>query len=269
MNNKHTAVFWVLGLIGVFVILSGGYYFMKATPIGDVSGIASSTTTTYNDTPSSITDLGEFYDIQARYPVETLLRTSVGQELDTAATDSMRGFVENTIQRFKESGEFETLTPRDIEIRGLDERMYVLSISYTMSLSPKTVSYIFTMYEDTLGAHGNTYFRTFTFDLATGEPLSLSDLFIPSANYLERISEVTRKDLPVILSLKAGAPADKDMITSGTIPESDSFQNFAIDGDTLQIMFPPYQVAAYVFGSVINPIPLSTLSDILKPVYIP
>jgi hypothetical protein len=62
---------------------------------------------------------------------------------------------------------------------------------------------------------------------------------------------------------------DKDYIASGTLPIDDAFQNFAIDNDTLLMIFPPYQVGPYVYGTVTDPIPLSALKDIIDPEYRP
>jgi hypothetical protein len=147
-----------------------------------------------------------------------------------------------------------------------------MTMEYEIHESPKTVSYVYSLYQDTMGAHPNTYYRTFTFDKETGNDIELGDLFTPGAAYLDRLSEITRADLPKIMAKMAEMTLDEvdhDYINSGTMPIADSFGNFAIDGANLLMIFPPYQVGPYVYGTITDPIPLSSLSNILAPKYRP
>ena len=87
-----------------------------------------------------------------------------------------------------------------------------------------------------------------------------------------RLSTRTRADLPNIMGQMADMPpenVDAKYIASGTMPIEDSFQNFAVDNDTLLMIFPPYQVGPYVYGTITDPIPLSDLKDILSAEYRP
>lgn len=270
MNNKHTAVFVALGLIAVFVVLAIWYAIAHRESSPIPTNTATTTPTAGVEAPAGhLSDVGKYYDAKAAYPSATPLLATAGATANAEAVLAMKNFAQKNIDSFKDNGNFANLTAEDIKVQGLDKRKYTLGMSYKMYTGMQTVSYVFTMNEDTLGAHPNTYFRTFTFDTKSGQWLELGDLFVEASPYLERISKETRADLPIILNMKSGMPADADMIKNGTYPDIDSFLNFAIDGDTLQIIFPPYQVAAYVFGAVIDPIKLSKLSDILKPVYIP
>ena len=176
----------------------------------------------------------------------------------------MQDFVSDTITQFKTDGNFANLTPTDITTMGFDQgRKEKLQIVYLIASSPHTVSYIFTIYEDTLGAHGNTLFKTFTFDTTTGAPLALADLFSPSADYLDALSSISRAKLPAIL----GSSADTTFITNGTTPEDTNFANFFFDNHQLVILFAPYAVGPYTAGPQTLYIPASELSTILKPEY--
>lgn len=281
MNNKHTAVFVALGLIAVFVAIAIWYAIAHKSGAPEVTDTATTTPVTAGfEAPAvSIVENGKYYEIEAEYPSATPLLTTTGATANAEAVVAMKNFVQKIIDSFKDNGDFANLTAEDVKIQGLDTRKYTLGLGYEMYTGKQTVSYVFTMNEDTGGAHGITYFRTFTFDTKTGESVELSDLFVPGALYLDRISKETRKDIPLILKeLRDGdaGPTTKeqikfeaDWITTGTIAEVDSFQNFAIDGNILQIIFPQYQVAPYSAGVITDPIPLSRISDILEPMYIP
>jgi|CXWL01.1.fsa_nt_gi hypothetical protein len=272
MNNKHSAVIGVGVLVLVFGVLVIWYMALHPAPVAYAPSNTTATTTNATTTPNSlkITDNGKYYEIEAKYPSNTPLKESVSKEADAKAVMLMKVFEENTIGGFKENGNFENLTAEDIKTQGLTaERKYAMGIDYEIYKGERTVSYVYTIYQDTLGAHPNTYYRTFTFDMVTGNMLALDDLFLPTASYLDRMSEQTRKDLPKLLEKMGGANPDLDSIKSGTLPDSDSFQNFTIDGTNLNMIFPPYQVAAYVYGTIVDPIPLSSLADILKPIYLP
>jgi Protein of unknown function (DUF3298) len=197
----------------------------------------------------------------------SMLHTRAQQGFLGSLTLVMKAFAENTIGGFKESGNFANLTHDDVQMQGLDQRKYALNIEYQVYRGSHTVSYVYQIYEDTLGAHGNTYYRTFTFDTNTGAAIELGDLFTGTAPYLERLSTQARADLPGIIRAASGSDADMAEIKAGTQPEEDSFQNFAIDGSTLRLIFPPYQVGPYSIGTVIDPIPLATFKDILQAVY--
>ncbi|MDE1919350.1 MAG: DUF3298 domain-containing protein [Patescibacteria group bacterium] len=206
----------------------------------------------------------QYYDISADYATSTPLLLSAGAEEDAAARALMEGFVRDTIAQFKNDGNFDHLTSEDIHMMGFDQgRKEKLQIVYLIASSPSTVSYIFTIYEDTLGAHGNLFFHTFTFDAKTGAALALADLFSPGARYLDTLSSISRAKLPGII----GPDADTSFITGGTTPEDKNFENFFFDNKEFVVLFPPYQVGPYSAGPQTLRIPVSDLADILKPSY--
>lgn len=201
----------------------------------------------------------EYYDIAANYASSTPL----SGEKNVAAIALMQKFISDTITQFKSDGNFANLTPEDIKTIGFDQgRKETLQIAYLIASSPRTISYIFTTYMDTLGAHGNTFFRTFTFDTTTGSPLSLADVFIGNS-YLNTLSSISRAKLPGVI----GKDADQSFITDGTTPDEKNFQNFFFDNKEFVILFDPYAVAPYSSGTQTLRIPLSELSSILKPEY--
>lgn len=216
--------------------------------------------------PQVYEEHGQYFDIKATYPSETALKASMGADADAEAVAAMEDFVDETVSEFKQQGNFNNLTAEDIQILGLSEtRKESLTIAYEEKLGAHTASYVYTLHLDTLGAHPNAFYRTFTFDSATGAELGINDLFVARSEYLKRLSAIAEFELTK--SLKDFA--DIDYIRQGVAPEGQNFQSFAIDGNNLVLIFPPYQVAPYAAGSQSVSIPLSQLADILKPEYQP
>lgn len=206
----------------------------------------------------------KYYDISASYATSTPLLTSAGALADATARSLILGFVRDTIQNFKTDGNFANLTSTDIKAMGFDQgRKEILQITYRVAYSPHTVSYIFTIYEDTLGAHGNTFFRAGTFNMKTGAPLALANIFLPGVAYLDTLSSISRAKLPGII----GQGADMMFIKNGTEPKAENFQSFFLENKNFVVLFAPYAVAPYSFGAQTLRIPLSQLASILKPEY--
>ena len=256
MENKN-----ILGIVTVLVIIAGAVGYAALRP---ASVIAPGATTL---PPGSYTEHAPYYDIAANYASSTPL-TGVA---NTAAVALMQKFVSDTITQFKTDGNFANITPADIKTMGFDTgRKESLQITYLIGSSGRTVSYIFTVYEDTLGAHGNTFFHTFTFDTnpstpsgQAGVPLALADLFTPGAPYLDELSGIARAKLPGVI----GQDADVTFINDGTTPDTKNFQTFFFDNAYLVFLFAPYQVAPYSAGPQTLRIPIASLTSVLKPEY--
>lgn len=250
--NRNT----IIGIIALLVIIAGIVLYAAMRPVpAKAPGTAATTLPA-----GGYTEHAQYYDITASYATSTLL----AEPSNTAAIALMQNFVGDTITQFETDGDFANLTPEDVKTMGLGpNRKETLNIIYLIASSPHTVSYIFTIYEDTLGAHGNTFFKTFTFDTTTGAPLALADIFSPGADYLGTLSSLARTKLPAVI----GQGADTTFINPGTTPEDKNFANFFFDNKNLVILFAPYAVAPYSAGAQTLYIPTSELSSVLKPEY--
>lgn len=247
----------IIGVAVVLVVIVGIsiYAGMKPVPV-KITGTTGNTSTLLS---GNYIENAKYYDIVANYATSTQLQ--VGAD---AATKLMKSFVSGTIAQFKSDGNFDNLTDQDIRMMGFDQgRKENLRIVYMIASTPRTVSYIFTVYEDTLGAHENMFFRTFTFDTKTGVPLALADVCTPGSPYLNTLSSISRAKLPSVI----GDGADANFIKNGTMPEDKNFENFFFDNRDFVVLFPPYQVGPYAAGPQTLRIPISELADILKPEY--
>jgi hypothetical protein len=221
--------------------------------------------------PKTITESTKYYDIQATYPGTTPLKQSAGAQADAKAVEVMKQFELNAIAAFKEQGNFDKLTAEDIKMLGFDQgRKESLELTYQTKSGPKTVSYLFTLVQDTLGAHPNAYFRSFVYDLKSGNGLELGDIFTPGTNYYQILSTISRKKLPAVIALSEGSKrSDVDLgyMNRGTTADADNFQNWYIEGNSLMLVFPPYQVAPYSAGEQLVTIPFSELGNAVKTSY--
>lgn len=252
------------GIALIIIILGAVIWYMASTPAPEPTPLPEVGGGPAVGASERITENEAYHEISAEYPSVTPLRASAGAAADTAAVAAFREFELNTIATFKEQSGLETLSEEDIEMFGLGgDRKYALGIDYELRQSDETVSYIFMIYEDTLGAHPNAYYRTFTFDADTGNGVQIGNLFTPGADYLSVLSETSRESLRESL----GENASTDMLEAGTTPDEDNFQNFYLDGEALVIIFAPYQVGPWAIGTQEVRIPRSELSTILQAEY--
>lgn len=247
------------GILVVLALIAVGISFIPRAPsskqVDILSGVASSTDTVH-------TEEGEFYTIRVVFPAHTALLATA----DVRARETIQTELLATVMEFKKGIE---AYPAE-EIARLNERdaLLALDIDYRTYTSKDFVSYAFTIYEDTGGAHPNGYFKTFVFD-ATGKKLSLSDLFVgESSSYLAILgAEVRTQAVARGVTLGEMSPKEVEaaLFKEGYAPKADNFQNFVIDGDRLIVFIPPYQVASYAFGSFEVVIPLQNLAQHLAP----
>ena len=254
----------LIGTIAILIIIVGltFYFVTKSQPTKTPTIPLASTADSFP--AGGYTEHAKYYDSAVNYATSTPLLSSVGASADAQAVAVMQKFASDTVAQFKIDGNFANLTANDTKMMGFDQgRKETLKIVYLIASSPHTVSYIYTIYEDTLGAHGNIFFKTFTFDTSTGAPLALADIFTSGSSYLDLLSKISRAKLPSVI----GKNADTLFITNGTAPKDKNFANFFFDNHDLVILFAPYAVAPYSSGPQTLRIPFTAFSSILKPEY--
>jgi hypothetical protein len=185
-------------------------------------------------------------------------------EADAAALDTIERSLQMDITEFEQN--VAGLTPEVLP--SLADQKLSFSAEYKKFISPHLESYLYTIYEDTGGAHPNGYFKSFVFGM-TGATVGLGDLFTSTSTngYLNQISAIASADIENQMHERLGGDPAGSIFADGLAPQADNFQVFVVDGPTLKLFFPPYQVAAYAAGSFEVDIPLSTFGGILKPEY--
>jgi hypothetical protein len=198
----------------------------------------------------------DYYVIKASFPATTTLWGAADEK---ARLTIERGLAE-VVAQFKKDGNFDTLTPEDVAIQHIGpDHKYMLTMEYVTYHSPGYVSYVYSVYADTLGAHPNGTYMTFVFD-NRGERVALAQLFPANPNWLEELSHKVSEEVVVQMKVRTRESDVSSMFfPEGVAPQEGNFSNFALDGDTLVVMLPPYQVAPYVMGSFTVRVPLADL----------
>jgi hypothetical protein len=143
---------------------------------------------------------------------------------------------------------------------------WTLDISYEeYTFTPDIVSVAFSVYRYTGGANGTGSTRSFVFDLAHDQQLTLTDLFLTETAYLDVIAQLARQSL----SDQFDIPVDDQWLVDGTVPIPANYQNFALTSDEFLVFFDQYQVGPGVLGPVTARIPLTALNGIMAPAYLP
>lgn len=205
------------------------------------------------------TENNQYYSIEVYYPATTTLGIAANAKALAVIEQGMYAQIQDFHQILNEIMD-------DAEKARLqqDGRQYAFAAQYQEYPSAHYESFLYAVYEDTGGAHPNGFFKTFVFD-QRGGLVQLSDLFGTGSDYLGRLSQAAKAQVLQQLKDRLGVDATNVIFNDGLTPTAENFQNFTVEGDTLHIFFPPYQVAAYAAGAFDVNIPLESLSDILAP----
>ena len=115
----------------------------------------------------------------------------------------------------------------------------------------------FSFYADG-AAHPGLNSLTLNYDLGQGKELSLTDLFLPNATYLEAISKYCIVEL-------SKQPFFDSSSSNGAQPTPENYRNWNITLDGLMITFDEYQVAPYAAGPQQVVVPYSELQASINP----
>ena len=98
------------------------------------------------------------------------------------------------------------------------------------------------------GANGRQELQTFNYDVTKKKKITLGDLFPNDAMYLGKLAKYAYDRLSEDLASASGGHVEFDMLSQGTAPIRDNFENFMFNDDVIDLYFPKYQVAPGVFG---------------------
>lgn len=189
-------------------------------------------------------------EININYPLAAAENEFVAQTVDTFIEQQKTQF----LQFFAEGG-FYPGVPAP----------WGLWIDYEeFQFSESVISLKFIISDYTGGAHPNTYFQTYTFDLTQETVIGFEDLFLEGSNPLAVLAPLAQQQLMETM----GEFADTQWITEGTGENPANYQSFVLTESSLILIFPPYQVAPYAAGPQQVEIPLANLSAILKPNFV-
>ncbi len=138
-----------------------------------------------------------------------------------------------------------------VEVDGSTERSYV---------GGHVFSALVDVYAYTGGAHGNTFFLPLTYDLTTGRPVRLGDLFTEGSAYGDTLAAWTRRGvLRQLAALGSGSLYDE-----GLAPLRQGDASYTLGPDSLFVHVPPYQLSAYAAGSFSVGVPYTALRSMAR-----
>jgi hypothetical protein len=146
------------------------------------------------------------------------------------------------------------------QMPGSRDLPYVLDAkgtAYHSGMAPRgTQSVVFEVYQNVGGAHPQTWFKAFNYDLARQAPVTLDTLFKPGARPLDTIYPVVEEQLQRQTGVdQAISPAD------GTNPQK--YQNFAITDDAVIFFFGQGELLPEAAGATQASVPRAQLAPLL------
>lgn len=163
------------------------------------------------------------YEIQAFYP------ETKNQKLDEVLKNKVLEYI----------GQFK----RDIES---NPKKSTLIIKFDPYEYGDYISFLFSYFVDTGGAHPNTYLSTETYNLKTNESVNIQDIMNKNKNFLKFISDFSYDKLKEDPKIQENI--NLDMLKEGTLPKKENFINFVFSNEGLKFFFQKYQVAPYSSG---------------------
>ncbi|GAB4532608.1 MAG: hypothetical protein Fur0018_21310 [Anaerolineales bacterium] len=189
------------------------------------------------------------YTLSVRYPVLAGSRdprlTSFNQDIERAAQHEIAVFHDNLIG----------MSAPPVTSGSTFEGRYEITASAGPLLSVRMDFYI---YMDG-AAHPIGYTITYAYDLESGAPLVLNDLFTAPADALAWIADYCKAELR-----RRDIGYDPSFFT-GADPTPENYRNWNLTPGGLQITFDVYQVAPYAAGPQAVLIPYGALMDFLRP----
>lgn len=141
--------------------------------------------------------------------------------------------------------------------RGLPYVLDAKGTAYHSGLAPRgTQSLVLEVYQNVGGAHPQTWFKAFTYDLGAHAPLTFETLFRPGTRPLDLVFPAVQSDL------QAKTGVDQPVLPAdGLNPEK--YQNFAVTDDAVIFFFGQGELLPEAAGAIQASVPRSVLAPIL------
>ena len=213
------------------------------------------------------------YRIAIHYPTLSAQEAVLAQALRDNSAAAKREFM----QVLPDPQQFPEFADRQLELQ-LDYTVAARTAAFT-SVRERGMS-------NTGGAHPIPVEASFVYDVQAQRMIALDDLFADPDAARQRLSTLAANALREKLLAQAPAASEaspearrewianmQQMIDDGTRPTASNFSVFVVHagpGDTadgLTLVFPPYQVAPYVYGTQTVEVPAQVFASLLKPGY--
>ncbi|WKG05543.1 esterase [Mycolicibacterium sp. HK-90] len=142
---------------------------------------------------------------------------------------------------------------------GLRDQPYVLDAkgtAYSSGTPPRTESLVFEVYQNVGGAHPQTWYKTFNYNVATRAPITFDTLFKPGSRPLDVVFPIVQRELQKQSGVEQAIPP-----TIGMDPAH--YQNFAITDDSVIFFFGQGELLPEAAGASQASVPRSAVAALL------
>lgn len=247
--------------ISIFMIL----VFFSSCDIGDKLNKSDETTKNGTSTEVNIQITSDvkankayFYEYEVNFPKLTIKPENTSTEISKNFNEEVEKFINSYLKGYAKDGLIEKKEIVDIilkedSLEAKDNHMvYSLNISYlTNETTDGVLSIKFIVDHFSLGAHGNTYFKTFNYDLKTGKFLTIEDLLnVGTDGNIAKLDKLIAENYNNPLSCFDVTPKStlKDM-------------QFSITEENAVFSYEPYILGTYTCGSCTILVPISKLKE--------
>ena len=129
---------------------------------------------------------------------------------------------------------------------------YELNVSAESLRSAQTRSVVLTLFENVGSAHPTTWYKSFTYDVGRGRPVTFGTLFAPDAKPLDAIFPIVQNTLETETGL-AGS------ISPGDGRDPSHYQNFAVTDDSVIFYFGRAELLPSYAGATSVKVPRSAM----------
>lgn len=231
--------------------------------------------------PASTAPLPGDHAVTRHYKIAVTLPTL--PSTDKPLVDAMRTTADNAKRDFIQA------LPDPQALPEFANRQFDLILDFKLAAqTPAFTSVRESGMADTGGAHPNPVQATFVYDRKAGKLITLDDLFAQPDAARKALANFARDTL--LKKLMANAPKAGEgspeairewksntvqMLDDGTKPTTVNYSVFLVRAGNpsdaaspgLTLVFPPYQVAPYVYGTQTVDVPASLFAQFLKPEY--
>ncbi|MGI9125156.1 MAG: esterase [Mycobacterium sp.] len=129
---------------------------------------------------------------------------------------------------------------------------YEMDVTAESFASAQTRSVVLTLFQDIGSAHPTTWYKSFTYDVNRGRPVTFDTLFAPDATPMEAIFPIVRDQLESSTGL-AGS------VSPGDGMDPSHYQNFAVTDDAVIFFFGRAELLPSYAGETSVKVPRSAL----------
>lgn len=255
MNTKRVgviAVILVAAVLFVFFIRS----IQKENPQTSDTNSVTVNEVSINESSASIN-----FEMTGTYPQ---IQGLSNQETQTALNKQIKTLVDEQISLF--SSDLEAAQQNERLPETIASQAGQFSVTPTVAQASDDIVSVQLQFMSSVPgmAHPANYNKTVTYDVKLNKSLQLEDLFVENSDYINELSNLAKQNLEQKNAQDSNAPMIFD---EGLTPEAGNFELFTLGENSLNLIFNPATVMPDYAGTQTVSIPLSELTQILKPEY--